>query len=136
MFFIINDTGTFKKILVNCSQKQFVANILIKFFLFYAIFRLAYFSSDPFELRPQKRDKEVPPSSQKVLLELFKPLVLKFAINSSRFRDIFMVWWAVLWKWTHTPTHQPPPNKSPNPLLNLRCVAPPLRSPYAHSINP
>ena len=55
--FIMNDiTGTFYKILVNCSQKLFVANILI-LFVFYAIFRLTDFSSDPFDFRLQKRDR-------------------------------------------------------------------------------
>ena len=73
VFFIVNDlTGTFYKslltsnrhilqIIVNFSQKKIVANLLI-LFLFYAIFRLADFSSDPFGFRLQKRDKEEAPS--------------------------------------------------------------------------
>ena len=59
--FIINEfTGAFREI-VNCSQKLFLANILV-LFLFYEIFRLANFSSDPFDFHLQKRVKEVAPS--------------------------------------------------------------------------
>ena len=53
-------TGTFQETIVNCSQKQIVANILI-LFDFYAIFRLADFSFDPFDFRLQKRDNKVVP---------------------------------------------------------------------------
>ena len=61
IFFILNDqTGTFEEIIVNCSQKQFVANLLI-LLVSYAFFRLADFSSDSFDFRLQKRDKKVAP---------------------------------------------------------------------------
>ena len=60
MFFIITDlTGTFYETIVNCSQKQFVAN-LFTLFVFNAIFCLADFSSDPFDFRFQRPDKDVP----------------------------------------------------------------------------
>ena len=48
--------GTFYESIVNCSLEEFVANILI-LFVFYAIFRLADFLSDPFDFRHQKRDR-------------------------------------------------------------------------------
>ena len=60
MYLIINDlTGLFEKSF-NCSQEQFVVNILI-LFVFYAIIRSSNFSSDPFDFRLQKRDKDVAP---------------------------------------------------------------------------
>ena len=46
--------------LLLCDVKQFIANILI-LFVFYAIFHLADFLSDPFEFRLQKQDKAVVP---------------------------------------------------------------------------
>ena len=58
--FIMNGiTGPFYESIVNCSQKLFVANILI-LFVFYAIFCLADFSSEPFDFRLQKRDRGSP----------------------------------------------------------------------------
>ena len=60
LFFIMNDiTGTFMKALLIARKKLFVANILILFY-FYAIFRLADFSSDPFDFRLLKRDRGSP----------------------------------------------------------------------------
>ena len=56
--------------------------------LFYAIFRLADFSSQPFDFRLQKRNKEVTPSLHKVLLEPFSPLVFKYATNRNCFGDL------------------------------------------------
>ena len=55
---MINDlSGTFQEIIVNCSQKQFVANGLS----FMQFFAWPVFSV-PFDFCLQKRDKEVAPS--------------------------------------------------------------------------
>ena len=48
--------------IINCSQTKFVAILLVLLVFFYAIFRLTDFSSDAFDFRPQKRDKQVAPS--------------------------------------------------------------------------
>ena len=48
------------------------------------------FLSDPFDFRPQKRDKEVAPSWYEVLLEPFSPLVFKYAINRNCIGDLYL----------------------------------------------
>ena len=58
--------------------------------LFYAIFRLADFSSDSFYFRLQKGDKEVAPSLHKILVVPFSPLVFKYAINRNCFGDLYL----------------------------------------------
>ena len=123
VFMISNLIGTLKEI-VNCSQKPFVANIVI-LFLFFAIFCLADFS-DPYDFRLQEREKEVAPSLHDVLPEPLSALVFKYAINGNCFGDSYL--------WcegrfleidpTPPPTHRPhssPPNPFCTPAaLTLR----------------
>ena len=59
-FKVFNSRTTIAGAIINCSQTNFVAIILVLSVFFYAIFRLTDFLSDTF--RPQKWDKQVAPS--------------------------------------------------------------------------
>ena len=103
-------------------------------FLFYAIFRLADYSSDSFYFRLQKRDKEVAPNLHKIFVVPFSPLVFKYAINRNCFGDLYLWCERRFLKIVSTPLPTAL-TSAPNPLLHPWCKAPQPRSLCAPSIN-
>ena len=87
VFIINNLTATFfKKSLFYALKSKYISPVC----LFYGIFRVANFSSDPFDFRLRKRDNEAAPSLQQLLLEPFTPIVFTCSINRKCFGDLYL----------------------------------------------
>ena len=122
--------------MVNCSQKQFIANLLT-LFVSYAIFRLIDFSSEPFDFSSLKTG--LTGSAQRALSGF---RVFQLCFSSNCFGDIYLYLWCEGWflevgdtssvdspppLLPHTPhrAHAPPPPQCAPPPPNL----PPMHTP-------